>query len=144
MKKLKGKDVTLSVDGNVLAKSTSCSLNVSANTIDASSKDDADPLFENPEFVNTSWNANNESFVADAENAKDLIRRWMAGERILVSLVFGDAQCMAYEGYAYLTSVSITAAVGDKSKLSVSFTGDGVLEKQGASDGGNDNDMNGE
>ncbi len=132
MTRLKGKDTFLLVDGEVVASSTSCSLEVSANTTDASSKDDVSPLFDNPEFVNYSWNASNESFVTDANGLKALMGAWLSGHTVDVTVAFGDDDGFSRTGSAFITNISATASVSDKGKLSVSFTGNGVLSAETA------------
>ena len=68
MAHLKGQHVNLLLKRGssygVIASSTNCSLDINANTADAAAKDDpGNGIFDNPDFVNCSWRASNESFV---------------------------------------------------------------------------------
>lgn len=123
---LKGQHVTLKVNQAVIAKSTNCSLNITANTTDASSKDDANPMFDNPEVSTVGWQCNNESFVVSVSSLIGLIEMFKAGEPVSVEI--GDPNGVTTgSGNALVTAVSVNAPNGEDVTVSLSFQGTGML-----------------
>lgn len=125
--KLKGQQVTLQVDGTVIASSTSCSLSMTGNTADASTKDDTNAFFASPEFTNCTWEASNESFVSTVAGYKTLVSAWLNQTAVTLTFVDSSTYGLAVSGTAYISSLSLTAAVGEYATISVSFAGDGAL-----------------
>ena len=69
-KTLNGKDLMLWIDGKVIALSTSCKINLVANTTDSATKDDG--FWDASEIGSMSWSATNES-VDSADKDLSLI-----------------------------------------------------------------------
>lgn len=123
---LKGQNVTLKVNQAVIAKSTSCSLNITANTTDASSKDDENPLFDNSEVSTVGWQCTNESFVVSASSLIALMQMFKAG--VAVGIEFGDPKGVTSgNGSALLTGLTVNAPNGDNLTVTLSFQGTGKL-----------------
>lgn len=150
---LRGSDAMVFVDGKAIALATSCSLEITTNTVDVRTKDSA--YGNDTEFDNISWTSSSESFVGankgvTAENlAGYLIDTQLAGRP--VTLIVGkvartsaavdaagwDAPTAAaesealpaYTGQAWIKSVSVNHPNEGKSTVSVQFEGVGELKK---------------
>lgn len=122
-KRIKGKDVNLLVDGQVVAASTSCTFTLTANTADAASKTDpGDGMWDNPEFTHYGWQMGNESFVTDAAALASLLTKVISGDaRVMVLFQAGTG--LALKGQAIVTQLSVSAANGEKATLSLSLEG---------------------
>ena len=120
--------------------STSCTLNVSQETIDISNK----ASLGNKEFMNgaVSWTMDCEAFFTDGDtDSADVPIRdgaatsgWFlsldAGTKIQVQFsttVDGMVGASKYTGEGYITSISLSGAVGEWSTYSVSIQGTGAL-----------------
>lgn len=132
MKHLRGQGVKLFVGDSretakVIASSTSCDFALSANTVDASSKDDKNPLLDVAQFTNCSFTANNESFVTGIDELKILMAKILSGEPIFYAqFQVGDGSSLGnYSGNVILTKLEITATNGELVKLSLSFESTG-------------------
>ena len=145
VKTISGSNLVLSVDlgggstFTAVGGSTSCTLNVNQETIDISSKDSAG----NKEFMNgaRSWSIDCEAFFTDgdSDSAANPIRDgddsagWYpsleAGTKIQCrfSCTAGMTGASKYQGYGYITSISLAGAVGEWSTYSVSIQGTGAL-----------------
>lgn len=122
-KKIKGKDVNLLVDGQVVAASTSCTFTLTANTADAASKTDpGDGLWDNPEFTHYGWQMGNESFVTNAGALTSLLTKVISGDA-RVEVQFQADTGLALKGQAIVTQLSVSAANGEKATLSLSLEG---------------------
>lgn len=121
----KGQQISLKINGAVIAKSTSCSLNITANTTDESSKDDADPFFDNPTVANTTWNVQNESFVTTVTALKAVLNMFMAKAAVPAE-IYDPEDVTTTTGNAVITSLSISAQNGQEATLSLSLQGDGM------------------
>lgn len=127
-KRIKGQDVNLFVNGQVIAASTSCTFNLTANSTDAATKNDGgDAMWDNPDFVNYAWNMGNESFLLDTEHLLTLLN----------TVINGDAKVdvgFQYEGItlggsAIITQLQVNAPNGDNVTVSLSLDGSGKLER---------------
>jgi predicted secreted protein len=123
MKRIKGQDVNLFIDGAVVAGSTSCTFTLSANTADAASKTDpGDGMWDNPEFQNYNWQMGNESFVANVAGLQTLLQKVINGNaEVDVHFQVGDDVSMA--GRAIITQLQVSAPNGEKVTLSLSLEG---------------------
>lgn len=123
---LKGQEIKLKLDGKVIAKSQNCTLNITANTSDESSKDDADPYFDHPSVESTGWSAQNESFIADTGALKEILTKFKAKQPMPVE-VSDPAGVTTAQGYALITGITVDAPNNGKATLSISLTGNGIL-----------------
>ena len=130
---IKGKDVNLFIDGAVVASSTSCQFTLTGNTADASAKDDpGNGEFDNPEFVNSSWTASNESFLVDVNHLLQLLNKTIAGDAT-VDVSFQIDGGLSAHGPAIISQLQLSAPNGDFAKLSLSLEGCGALSFTSAS-----------
>ena len=148
-KSVEGKDLMLFLDGKTVALATSCTLNVSRNMDETSSKDDASWRTVTP--GDAQWDISADAlFSADGEDANNQV----AFADLFVSLVDGKELTAVftlannassnglpeggwlpkstggYTGKCYVNSSSISAAKGSASSSSFSFTGNGPLDPQ--------------
>lgn len=122
--KVKGQEVTVEIGGTAIAKSTNCTLTLTTQTTDTSSKDDTEQYFNSPEITGMSWEITNESFVTDTDGLTQLAYYWSS--RAEVTLCFNSGQG-TLQGSAYITNMTITAAMGEYSTISLSFSGCGEI-----------------
>lgn len=123
---LKGQKINLKVGGSVIAKSTSCSLSVSANTADESSKDDSDPMFDSPTVTAITWSCTNESFIVSVAALVELITLFKNHGSVAVEMT--DAKDVtAGSGNAVITGLSVNAPNGENATVTLSLQGNGVL-----------------
>lgn len=119
---LKGQRVKLKIDEQEIAKSTNCTMSLTVNTTDASSKDDADAMFDNQEATHYTWNVSNESFATTVEGLKAILTKLKSGETVSVE-VYDPGLVTTQVGQALITGVSINAPAGEKVTLGVSLQG---------------------
>lgn len=145
-----GKDLMIFIGGKAIALASSCSLSVSADTLDASSKDDG--CWKADDAGDLSWEATTDALLSfDTDRAvdavfADLFDKMVARE--LVTVTFGVAgnastDCSGipdagweepvtgvyYTGKAMITSLEATGEKGSAGEMSVSLTGNGALTK---------------
>lgn len=140
-----GKDLMLWIGGIVVALSTTCSVEVNANTEDSGTKDDG--IWDASNVTGLSWNLSNESVAAKdnaatAQSYKELLKKMLAKEPIDVTFGIPTNQSDngvpeagwtaptddGYKGEALITSLKLDAAKGSKAKITVSLKGVGALE----------------
>jgi len=124
---INGTNFLIYVGGTAIAYSTSCSITPNMSTIDVTSKDSSGAKDILPGI--TDWSADIEGIVAldSASNVESLFTAYAARTRVMIKFsgnVSGDSY---WHGYAYITSVPISAPMEDKTTFSCSFEGDGVL-----------------
>lgn len=119
---LKGQEIRLKIEGAEIAKSTNCTLSLTVNTMDSSSKDDDDAMFDNQEASHYTWNCTNESFVTSVEGMKELLTKYKGAETVSVEIT-DPRQVTSQYGQALITSININAPVNEKATLSVSLQG---------------------
>lgn len=127
-KRIKGQDVNLFLNGGVLAASTSCTFQLTANTSDAASKTDlGDGMWDNPEFQNYSWQMSNESFMCENDGLLSLLDTVINGDaKAEVSFQVGastDTGTICYTGVAIITQLQVQADVSGKVKITLSLEG---------------------
>lgn len=122
-----GTILLLYVDGVAISSTTSHTLNFEMATRDATTKDSGG--YEEVLEGLRSWTVDFDAMVAfDDTNGYEELRALIAGRTevtvLFSSVVSGDPQ---WSGKAFLTSVSLEAAVEDSSTMSGSFKGTGEL-----------------
>lgn len=143
---LNGKDLMLWIGGKVVALSTGCTINLSAETSDAATKDDG--MWGAPEVSGMSWSASNESVdSADEDRTNDqvyaqLFDLFVAGEPVEITVGVPTNKnntrlpeegwiepTQGYSGKAIMTALDRTGNKGSNGSISVSLQGVGALEK---------------
>ena len=145
VKKLKGGDIMLFVDGKAIAFSTNHTLTLTGDTQETTNKDEGG-MWQSNEISKLSWTANSESITAASGNGKlydQLIDLMIAAEPIALTFApkaetdesvptAGWTASGGYKGNAVITNVTINAQSGERSTFTVDFTGTGPLTKNGA------------
>lgn len=139
----------LFLDGNTVALATSCTINVSRNMDEASSKDDGSWRTVTP--GDASWDISAESlFSPDSEDSAqkqiafpDLFAALVEGKELEAHFTVAENASSnglpaegwmpkageGYKGKCYVNASSIAAAKGSAASSSFSFTGNGPLEQ---------------
>lgn len=148
-KALEGKDVMLFIDGKTIALATTCSLNVTRESSDASSKDDG--VWKRDVPGDMSWSGNGDSLFAPKEGLDEaqiaydeLFKAMVEGKD--VEVIFGQISNPGsnglpeggwlppsnngYTGKAHVTSLDWTGAKGSAATMTVALTGNGPLSPQ--------------
>ena len=138
MATLKGQNIRILLqDGTkfkVVGKSTNCTVTLTGNTDDASSKDDV-ALASKPEITSKSWSVSVESLdVTDTAAVLNAIKNLTPFTLIWDETATADnqtAQAAAYSrrGQAYLNDVTFNWNDRENSTKQLQFTGTGALEK---------------
>ena len=136
---LKGQNLRVFVGGKCVAAATSCTLNVSAQTEDASTKDSTGDWAVS-EAVGKSWDVSVDALVVltDPESSSgkstvDLLSLIGTTVAIVFDTTTGannrtaNNSTIKKSGNAILTSISISAANRQKGTCSASFQGTGAL-----------------
>ena len=140
MATIKGQNLRVMVGGKCIAMATSCTLHISSNLEDSSTKDDTGDWASN-EVTGLSWDASTDSLVTLADNGSngelpvDLMS--LIINKTKVTLTFdqtagtnnrtGQNSALKRTGDAYLTDYSISAPNRQNSTLTCQFTGTGAL-----------------
>ena len=134
-----GSDLMLFKDGKAIACATSCKLDIQANTLETSSKDNG--RWTSKQGGKLSWSATSDNLLVMSEY-KSLVDAMIAREAVqlefdVVSKANDDGVPTegwtfdannGYKGNAIITSISLTASDGDNATYSVSFEGTGALQ----------------
>ena len=138
MATLKGQNIrVLLQDGTkfkVVGKSTNCTVTLTGNTDDASTKDDTG-MASKPEITSKSWSVQVESLdVTDTAAVLNAIKNLTPFTLIWDETATADnqtAQAVAYsrKGQAYLNDVTFNWNDRENSTKQLQFTGSGALEK---------------
>ena len=138
MATLKGQNIRILLqDGNkfkVVGKSTNCTVTLTGNTEDASTKDDV-ALASKPEITSKSWSVQVESLdVTDTAAVLNAIKNLTPFTLIWDEVAAADnqtAQAATYsrKGQAYLNDVTFSWNDRENSTKQLQFTGNGALEK---------------
>ena len=127
IKRIKGQNVNLMLDGQVVAASTSCQFTVTANTADASAKDDAgDGMWDNSEFTYCDWSASNESYVVDVNHLLALLHVIVNGDA-KVDVAFQLDNELVYGGRAIISQLQLKATNKEHATMSLSLEGASAL-----------------
>ena len=134
MSKIKGQNLRVFVDGSVVAKATNCTITITGNTEDVSTKDDVDNA-TSESVTSRSWQVQVETF--NEVNIPTLIAAWK--ESTLFTLGWDqtsgannattDKASFNRTGYGYLTDASFS--FNDRAIISsnITFTGSGALTR---------------
>jgi hypothetical protein len=146
-KSVEGKDLMLFLDGKTIALATSCTLNVSRNMDEASSKDDGSWRTVTP--GDAQWDLSTDSlFSADEKDDKskqigfaEIFAALVEGQELSAHFTIVENKSSSglpdsgwlpkaggYTGKCYVNSASISAAKGSAASNSISFTGNGPLQ----------------
>lgn len=138
MATLKGQNIRILLqDGTkfkVVGKSTNCTVTLTGNTDDASTKDDV-ALASKPEITSKSWSVQVESLdVTDTAAVLNAIKNLTPFTLIWDETAAADnqtAQAAAYcrKGQAYMNDVTFNWNDRENSTKQLQFTGSGALEK---------------
>lgn len=135
MEIVKGRNVHLWIDNQVIQGSTDCEFTIKANTADITSKTDAgDGMWNKPEFVNYDFSCSNQSFLCNQTQLRSLLTRVINGKAsVRVSMCPSGGYVIgswnAISGQAIITQLQIDAPHRDKVKVSISMDGNGKLTK---------------
>tara|TARA_R110002020_G_scaffold101665_1_gene239302 strand:+ start:9296 stop:9688 length:393 start_codon:yes stop_codon:yes gene_type:complete len=119
--------VTLSIAGESMAHSTSCSFTINRDLRDSTTKG-SNGWGENLSGL-MSWEMSGDSFVdilAGDASYKDMVNALIVGSAVTVIFDL-DGATETYTGSALITSVSADAGVEDNVSFSVSLTGSGAI-----------------
>ena len=135
---LKGQNIRILLqDGNVfkvVGKSTNCTVTLTGNSDDASTKDDV-ALASKPEITSKSWSVQVESLdVTDTAAVLNAIKNLTPFTLIWDETAMSDNQTAQAAGYsrkgqAYLNDVTFNWNDRENSTKQLQFTGSGALEK---------------
>lgn len=138
MATLKGQNIRIMLlDGTkykVVGKSTNCTVTLTGNTDDASTKDDV-ALASKPEITSKSWSVSVESLdVTDTAAILNAIKNMtpftLQWDEVATSdNQTGQAAAYARRGTAYLNDVTFNWNDRENATKSLQFTGSGALEK---------------
>ena len=132
-----GTDLLLKVGGDgteeIIASSTSCSLEISMDEIDQTNKDSLG--WKSIIGGTRSWSVSADALYQNEEPTdagfKDLWSYMDGRTKIYVELTTADADNASgnvfYEGSGYITALSVNGATEDQSSFSVTITGSGAL-----------------
>ena len=152
---LNGAQLIVSVNGTVEAFATSCSISFTTNTSEVATKEFG--KYPGKVLQTVEWEVTTENLCGNGNFANLLkLLQTKAGNNTPVQIVVGQSQTgdwndgkgtvtrgaqgdmsigsfkaptAWFTGYAYITSLSANAAVGDNATMSATFTGVGALEK---------------
>lgn len=133
---IKGEKLRIKVGGSLIALATSCTVHLSAQTEDSSTKDDYDPAagaqWQNNAITGLSWEMTSDSLVGQAKHA--LMTAMLSGQEVQVEFVEVTGGSVGqyntstvYSGSAYITDVTVTATNKQNSTCSATLTGNGKL-----------------
>lgn len=138
MATLKGQNIRILLrDGDlwkVVGKSTNCTVTLTGNTDDVSTKDDV-ALASKPEITSKSWSVQVESLdVTDTAAMLNAIKNMTLFHLVWDEVATADNQTMTVSGlnrsgYAYLNDVTFAWDDRTNSTKQLQFTGSGALEK---------------
>jgi hypothetical protein len=149
-KSIEGKNLMLFIDNKTIALATSCTLNVSRNMDEASSKDDGSWRTVTP--GDASWDISTDALfspdkASDSDKQSSFYEAFAAmveGNELTAVFTLAEnananglpeagwvpASTGGYTGKCYVNSANISAAKGSAASQSISFTGNGPLTAQ--------------
>lgn len=138
---IKGQNLRITLGGKFVAFATSCTVHVSMNLEESSTKDSTNNFTEQTP-TSISWDMSNDAlYSVDADttgqngvNALDIV---LAQQRVFVQFeqTQGEknrvpvAGGVVYSGYAWVNDISINAPNRQNTSYTIQLTGDGSLEK---------------
>lgn len=131
MGKIHGKNLTVWVDGVKVGDARDCTLNVNQNLVETGSKDDANWSTKLAGIRDWSIDV---SYLHDDDNTLDgvdIMDLILNATQVEVEFSTGNSSLMAsyWYGNAYASTSSLTAPLDDALNGSVTFVGDGALNK---------------
>ena len=139
MPTLKGQNFRVYLGKSVVAKSTNCTITLTGNTEDASTKDDIG-MASKPEVVSKSWNVSVESLdVTDTAAMLNAIKNLTPFTIAYDETSTTDNQTVlgalfARTGTAYLNDITFSFNDRENSTKQIQFTGSGPLETRTTSE----------
>ena len=144
MSKIKGGDLMLFVDGKSIAYATSHTLEINADTVKTSNKDEGGGNWESSEVNMLNWAATSENLYSvdgEGDNFEDLFDLMVA--KTPIAAVFSKKSqnvedvptggwtpsVPKYSGNVIITSLSLNAPNGEYATYTANFQGVGKLEK---------------
>jgi TP901-1 family phage major tail protein len=130
---INGTDLIIKVGSDTVAYATSCSLELSADEIDQTSKDSGG--WKDIAAGLRSWNMSadalyvNNAAASSEDGFPELTTALIARTAVTVHFTFGTAATgdYVYSGSAIITSLSLSSGVEDQATYSVTFNGTGAL-----------------
>ena len=137
---IKGQNLRLKIGNNFVAFATSCTLHVSANLEEASTKDTTGD-FQSQELTGLSWDVSTDALYTVTSdtggmNGEAALNLVLAKQKVLVTFQQtaansdknrGDLSGTTYSGYAWVSDISINAANRQNASYTIQLTGDGEL-----------------
>lgn len=140
---IKGQNLRLKLGGKYVAFSTNCTVHVSANLEESSTKDSTNN-FQQQEITGMSWDASADAlysvdYDATGMNAVDALDLVLAQQKVEVEFDRAEGNknreavtgSVKYSGYAWVNDVSVNAPNRQNASYSIQLTGDGPLTKGG-------------
>jgi TP901-1 family phage major tail protein len=129
MAKINGTDFLVYSDNVAVGASTSCTLNVSANLFDVTSKDSAGWAEKLPGL--RSWSIDVEGLYDPAQtlDAEELYDMLDTRDEVTVKFSTTEVGATYYTGKAYVTSLKISAPMEDAVTITATFEGTADLNK---------------
>lgn len=136
MATVSGSDLRIWTDGDGVAigYATSCTLDIQMAVTEVLHKDSQGNWTDNDPSTQ-SWSMSTDGFISEddsinGENRRDIL--WLRTQirnrtKLYLQWSTDAAGSATMEGYAYLTSLSETGAVGETATYSATFTGTGAL-----------------
>jgi predicted secreted protein len=131
MSKIHGKNLTVYVDGDKVGDAKDCTLNINQGLVDTTSKDDSNWATRLADMRDWSVDV---SYLHDESNTLDgvaLIDLILNATQVVVEFTTADSSEAAtyWYGNAFVTTATMSAPMGDAVNGSVTFVGDGLLNK---------------
>ena len=137
---IKGQNLRIKIGSNFVAFATSCTLHVSANLEEASTKDTTGD-FQSQELTGLSWDISTDalySVTSDANgmNGEGALNLILAKQKVQVSFLQTTPGSdknrtpitgTVYSGYAWVSDISVNASNRQNASYTIQLTGDGEL-----------------
>ena len=138
---IKGQNLRLLIGGKCVAFATSCTVHVSLNLEESSTKDSTNNFTEQSP-TGISWDMSCDAlYSVDADatgvNAISALDTVLAQQKVQVQFEQTQGEknrvavsgCAVYSGYAWVNDISINAANRQNTSYTIQLTGDGQLSK---------------
>lgn len=139
---IKGQNLRIELDSKFVAFATSCTVHVSANLEEASTKDTTGD-FQSQELTGLSWDVSSDALYtvtsdANGINGEGAFNLILAKQKVKVAFVLtepgssmnrgaADGTTTKYIGEAWVSDISINAANRQNVSYTIQLTGDGPL-----------------
>ena len=138
---IKGQNLRLKIGSKFVAFSTSCTVHVSANLEEASTKDSTNN-FQEQEITGLSWDLSTDALYSveldtAAINGTDALDLILAQQKVAVEFTQTTgtknrqavSNPIVYSGYAWVNDISVNAANRQNASYTLQLQGDGQLTK---------------